>query len=106
MNKLKRDDEVIVIAGKDKGKRGTISRLVGNDRVFVHGVNMIKRHTKANPNATTPQPGGIIEKEAALHVSNIAIFNPLTNAADRVGIQVLEDGNKKRVFKSDGQDID
>jgi large subunit ribosomal protein L24 len=104
MNKLKRDDEVIIITGKDKGKRGTISRLVGKDRVLVHGVNMVKRHTKPNPNAG--QPGGIVEKEAALHVSNIAIFNPVSNSADRVGIQVLEDGDKKRVFKSDGQDID
>ena len=104
MRKLKRDDEVIVITGKDKGKRGTISRLVGNDRVIVHGVNMVKRHTKPNPNAN--QAGGIIEKEAALSISNVAIFNPETNKADRVGIQVLEDGVKKRVFKSNGQDID
>ena len=104
MRKLKRDDEVIVITGKDKGKRGTISRLVGTDRVIVHGVNMVKRHTKPNPNAN--QAGGIIEKEAALSISNVAIFNPETNKADRVGIQVLEDGVKKRVFKSNGQDID
>ncbi len=104
MRKLKRDDEVIVITGKDKGKRGTISRLVGTDRVIVHGVNMVKRHTKPNPNAN--QAGGIIEKEAALSISNVAIFNPETNKADRVGIQVLEDGAKKRVFKSNGQDID
>jgi len=104
MNKLKRDDEVIVITGKDKGKRGTISRLVGGDRVIVAGVNMVKRHTKPNPNAG--QPGGIVEKEAALHISNIAIFNPESNQADRVGIQVTEDGAKKRVFKSNGQEVD
>lgn len=104
MQKLKHDDEVIVIAGKDKGKRGTISRLVGNNKVIVAGVNMVKRHTKPNPNLG--KPGGIIEKEAALHVSNIAIFNPETNAADRVGIQASDDGAKKRVFKSNGQDID
>ena len=104
MQKLRHDDEVIVIAGKDKGKRGTISRLVGNSKVMVTGVNMVKRHTKPNPNLG--QPGGILEQEAALHVSNIAIFNPETNAADRVGIQVSEDGVKKRVFKSNGQDID
>ena len=104
MRKLKCDDEVIVITGKDKGKRGTISRLVGADRVIVHGVNMVKRHTKPNPNAGVP--GGIVEKEAALSISNVAIFNPETNKADRVGIQVLEDGDKKRVFKSNGQDID
>lgn len=104
MRKLKRDDEVIVITGKDKGKRGTISRLVGTDKVVITGVNMVKRHTKPNPNAG--QPGGIVEKEAALNISNIAIFNPETNKADRVGITILEDGEKKRVFKSNGQDID
>jgi len=104
MNKLKRDDEVIVIAGKDKGKRGTISQLVGKDQVIVHGVNMKKRHTKPNPNAG--QAGGIIESEAPLHVSNIAIFNSDTDKADRVGIKVSEDGSKSRVFKSNGQEID
>lgn len=104
MRKLKRDDEVIVTTGRDKGKRGTISRLVGNDKVIVAGVNMVKRHTKPNPNAG--QPGGIIEKEAALSISNVAIFNPETNKADRVGIKVLESGDRKRVFKSNGQDID
>lgn len=104
MNKLKRDDEVIVVTGKDKGKRGTISRIVDRDRVVVAGVNMVKRHTRPNPNMG--QPGGIIEKEASLHVSNVAIFNPETNKADRVGIQVLEDGAKRRVFKSNGQKID
>ncbi len=104
MLKIKRDDEVIVITGKDKGKRGTISRLVGKDRVIVAGVNMVKRHTKANPNAG--QPGGIIEKEASLDVSNIAIFNAETNKADRVGIAVSEEGDKKSVFKSNGQNVD
>ena len=103
MNKYKRDDEVIVITGRDKGKRGTISQIAG-DRVFVTGVNMVKRHTKPNPNAG--QPGGIIEREAPLHISNVAIFNPETNAADRVSIQIDEDGNKKRIFKSNGQVID
>jgi large subunit ribosomal protein L24 len=104
MRKLKRDDEVIVITGKDKGKRGTVTRLVGKDKVVVAGVNMVKRHTKPNPNAG--QPGGIVEREAALDISNVAIFNPETNKADRVGIKVLESGDKKRVFKSNGQDID
>ena len=103
MNKLKRDDEVVVIAGKDKGKRGTISQLLG-DKVVVHGVNMVKRHTKPNPNAG--QPGGIVESEAPLDVSNVAIFNSDTNKADRVGIKVAEDGSKTRVFKSNGQEID
>jgi large subunit ribosomal protein L24 len=104
MNKLKRDDEVIVVTGKDKGKRGTISRMVGDDRVVVSGVNMVKRHTKPNPNLG--QPGGIVEKEASLHISNVAIFNAAENKADRVGIKVLEDGVKKRVYKSNGQEID
>lgn len=104
MRKLKRDDEVIVIAGKDKGKRGTIARLVGDSRVVVSGVNMVKRHTKPNPNLG--QAGGIVEKEAALSISNIAIFNPETDKADRVAIQVAEDGTKSRVFKSNNQPID
>ena len=103
MDKFKRDDEVIVITGRDKGKRGTISQIAG-DRVFVAGVNMVKRHTKPNPNAG--QSGGIIEREAPLHISNVAIFNPETNAADRVSIQIDEDGNKQRIFKSNGQVID
>ena len=104
MNKLKRDDQVIVITGKDKGKRGTISQLVGNDKVIVADVNMVKRHTRPSPNQG--KPGGIIEKEAAMHISNIAIFNLESNSADRVGIQVDDDGMKKRVFKSNGQEID
>jgi large subunit ribosomal protein L24 len=104
MNKLKRDDEVIVITGKDKGKRGSVTRILTNDRVIVAGINMVKRHTKANPNAG--QAGGIIEKEASIHVSNVALFNAAANKADRVKIQVSEDGAKKRVFKSNGQDID
>ena len=103
MDKFKRDEEVIVITGRDKGKRGTVSRIAG-DRVFVAGVNMVNRHTKPNPNAG--QPGGIIEKEAPLHISNVAIFNPETNAADRVSIQIDDDGNKQRIFKSNGQVID
>jgi len=104
MNKLKRDDEVIVITGKDKGKRGSVTRILTNDRLIVAGINMVKRHTKANPNAG--QAGGIIEKEASIHVSNVALFNAAENKADRVKIQVSDDGTKKRVFKSNGQDID
>ena len=103
MPKLKREDEVIVIAGKDKGKRGSVSQLLG-DRVLVRGVNMVKRHTRPNPNLG--QPGGIIEQEAAIHISNVAIFNPKTDKADRVGVRVERDGMKTRFFKSDGTDID
>jgi large subunit ribosomal protein L24 len=104
MRKLKTNDEVIVITGKDKGKRGTVTRLVGDRKVIVSGINMIKRHTRPNPNLG--QPGGIIEREAAIDISNVAIFNPQTSKADRVGIVVAEDGAKKRVFKSNNQDID
>ncbi|MBL4821840.1 MAG: 50S ribosomal protein L24 [Gammaproteobacteria bacterium] len=104
MRKLKSNDEIIVIAGKDKGKRGTITRLLGERKVIVSGVNIVKRHTKPNPNAG--QPGGIIEKESAIDISNIAIFNPLTNKADRVGIKEADDGERKRVFKSNDQEID
>ena len=104
MRKLKSNDEVIVIAGKDKGKRGTITRLVGDRKVIIAGINMVKRHTKPNPNAG--QPGGIVEREAAIDVSNIAIFNPQTNKADRVGIKNADDGGNKRFFKSNDQEID
>jgi large subunit ribosomal protein L24 len=103
MRKIKCNDEVIVIAGKDKGKRGTVSRLVGTDKVVVGGVNIVKRHTKPNPNAG--QAGGIIEKEAAIDISNIAIFNPDSSKADRVGFKV-EDGKKTRIFKSTNKAID
>ncbi len=103
MRKIKQEDEVIVLAGKDKGKRGKIVRLVGEDRAIVSGVNMIKKHQKPNPQANVP--GGIIEKEAAIQISNVAIFNASTNKADRVGIK-LEDGKKVRIFKSSGEKVD
>lgn len=103
MQKLRRDDEIIVLAGKDKGKRGTITQIAG-DRVVVSGVNMMKRHTKPNPNLG--QPGGIIEKEAAIHISNVAIFNPEKNAADKVKVQLGDDGLKKRVFSSTSEPVD
>jgi large subunit ribosomal protein L24 len=103
MRKIKCNDEVIVIAGKDKGKRGTVSRLVGECKVVVSGVNLVKRHTKPNPNAG--QAGGIIEREAAIDISNIAIFNPESSKADRVGFKV-EEGNKTRIFKSTNKAID
>lgn len=104
MRKIKCNDEVIVIAGKDKGKRGTVSRLVGDAKVVVAGVNIVKRHTKPNPNAG--QAGGIIEKEAAIAISNVAIFNPESSKADRVGFKIEEDGKKSRVFKSTNKAID
>lgn len=104
MRKIKTDDRVMVIAGKDKGKIGTVTRTLENGRVFVSGVNMIKRHTKGNPQAG--QPGGIIEKEASIQISNVAIYNNDSNKADRVGIKLLEDGKKVRIFRSTGEQID
>lgn len=104
MQKIRKDDRVIVIAGKDKGKTGTITRLGDNGRVTVAGINMIKKHTKANPQMG--QPGGIIEKEAPLQASNVAIYNNSTNKADRVGIKSLDDGKKVRIYKSTGEEID
>lgn len=104
MQKIKRDDEVVVIAGKDKGKRGTIKRVLKDDRFVVSGVNMIKRHTKPNPMAG--KQGGIVEREAPIHASNVAIFNSETGKADRVGFQVKEDGTKVRIYKSTQAQID
>ncbi|PID55014.1 MAG: 50S ribosomal protein L24 [Gammaproteobacteria bacterium] len=103
MLKIKRDDEVIILAGKDKGKRGTVRKVLTDNRLLVSGVNMIKKHTKPNPNMGVA--GGIVEKEAPIQVSNVAIFNPSTNKADRVGFKT-EDGKKVRIFKSSGEVID
>ena len=101
--KIKRDDEVIVLAGKDKGKRGKVRKVIGTELLIVTGVNRVKKHTKANPQAGIA--GGIIEQEASIHVSNVAIYNAKTNEADRVGYKI-EDGKKTRVFKSTGESID
>lgn len=103
MLKIRREDEVVVIAGKDKGKRGKVMRVLDNGRVIVSGINMVKKHTKPNP--MLGQAGGIVEKEAALAVSNVAIFNPQTGKGDRVGFKILEDGTKTRIFKSSGEAI-
>lgn len=104
MRKIRRDDEVIVITGRDAGKRGSVTRVLPGHRYYVSGVNMVKKHTKANPQMG--QPGGIIEKEAPIQASNVAIFNPGTNKADRVGFKFLEDGTQVRIFKSSGEEID
>ncbi len=104
MQKIRQNDEVIVIAGKDRGKRGRVTRRLNEERLFVSGINMIKRHTKPNPQLN--RQGGIVEREAAIHISNVAIFNPATNKADRVGIKVLDDGEKVRVYRSTGEQID
>ncbi|BAP13273.1 MAG: 50S ribosomal protein L24 [Alcanivorax borkumensis] len=100
MLKIKRDDEIIVIAGKDKGKRGSVQQVLDNGRLIVAGVNMVKKHVKANPNRGTQ--GGIVEQEASLNASNVAIWNPKTQKADRVGFR-FEDGKKVRFFKSNGE---
>lgn len=104
MSKIKRNDEVIVIAGRDKGKRGKVAQMLHNDRLVVSGVNMVKRHTKPNPQRSVV--GGIVEKEASIHISNVAIFNGATNKADRVGFKILEDGTKVRIYKSNQETID
>jgi large subunit ribosomal protein L24 len=103
MLKIKRDDEVIVIAGRDKGKRGKVVRVLA-DRVIVAGINLIKKHQKPNPQAGVA--GGIVEKEASIHTSNVAIYNPATKQADRVGFKILENGDKVRVFKSNGEAVE
>ena len=100
MKKIKSEDEVIVLAGKDKGKRGKVTKILDDGRVLVSGVNMIKRHTKPNPQAGIA--GGIVQKEAPLQVSNIAIYNVATSKADRVGFRI-EDGKKVRFFKSNNE---
>ena len=104
MQKIKRDDRVIVIAGRDRGKIGTVTRTLDDGRLFESGVNIIKRHTKGNPQMG--QPGGIIEKEAPIQASNVAIYNSATNKPDRVGVKILEEGKKVRVFRSTGDQID
>ncbi|NKI19183.1 50S ribosomal protein L24 [Spongiibacter sp. KMU-166] len=104
MRKIKREDEVIVLTGKDKGKRGKVQKVLDDNRVLVSGINMIKKHTRPNPQMGVA--GGIVEKEAPIQVSNIAIYNPTTSKADRVGFKVAEDGSKTRVFKSSGDAID
>ncbi|MDI1300534.1 MAG: 50S ribosomal protein L24 [bacterium] len=103
MAKIKRDDEIIVISGKDKGKRGKVVTVL-EDRVVVAGVNLVKKHVKANPNRGTQ--GGIVDQEAALHISNVALFNAATQKADRIGYKLLTDGTKVRVYKSSGDVVD
>jgi large subunit ribosomal protein L24 len=103
MAKIKRNDEVIVTTGRDKGKRGKVLRVL-EDRVMVSGVNMVKRHTRPNPQAGIA--GGIVEKEASLHISNVALVDPSSGKASRVGYKLLGDGKKVRVFRKSGEVID
>ena len=103
MRKIKKGDNVVVISGRDKGKRGDVSRVVDAEHVVVNGINTVKRHTRPNP--LRNQPGGIVTKELPIHVSNVAIWNPVTQKADRVGFRTLDDGRKVRFFKSNGEQI-
>ena len=104
MQRIRKGDEVIVSTGRSKGKRGHVLKVLSEDRLLVENVNLIKRHTRPDP--TRQQPGGIIEKEAPIHVSNVMLFNPATQKGDRVGYRVLEDGRKVRIFKSTGEVVD
>ena len=103
MNRIKKGDQVIVTAGKDKGKRGDVVSVAG-DKVIVSNVNLVKRHTKPNPQIG--QAGGVIEREAPIHISNVMLFNPASGKGERIGFKVLEDGRKLRVFRSSGEAVD
>ncbi|MCE7033296.1 50S ribosomal protein L24 [Lysobacter sp. GX 14042] len=103
MNRIKKGDQVVVTAGKDKGKKGDVVRVLG-DKVVVSNVNIVKRHTKPNPQAG--QAGGVIEREAPIHISNVMLFNPASGKGERIGFKVLEDGRKLRVFRSSGEAVD
>jgi len=100
MQKIRKGDDVIIIAGKDKGKRGAVLRTVGDDRVLVQGINIVKKHQKPNP--TIGNAGGIIDREMSIHISNVAIYNFISKKSDRVGVIVDNNNNKVRIFKSTG----
>ena len=104
MQRIKKGDEVVVLAGRDKGKRGTVLRRVDDQYVVVEGVNRVKKHQRPNP--MKGETGGIIDKDLPIHVSNVALFNPATKKADRAGIKVLDGGKKVRVFKDNGEQVD
>lgn len=104
MRRIKKGDEVVIIAGKDKGRQGTVTRVVDNARVVVEGINLIKRHTKANPGRNVA--GGIVEREAPIDISNVMLYNPTTKKGDRIGFRTLEDGRKVRYFKSNNEVVD
>ena len=103
MRKIRRGDEVIVRTGRDRGRRGQVTSVLDEQRVVVQGVNLVRKHVKPNP--MKGEPGGIVAREAPIQVSNIAIFNPATSKADRVGVRVLEDGSRVRFYKSTGETI-
>ena len=103
MHKIKKGDNVVVIAGRDKGKRGDVTQILSAEFVLVAGVNQVKKHTRPNPMQN--QPGGILTKEMPIHVSNVAIYNPVTQKADRIGFRMLNDGRKVRFYKANGEVI-
>ena len=104
MKKLKKGDSIIVVSGKDKGKKGEILRFIEPDKLIISNINLAKKHVKPNPNKN--ESGGIIEKEMPIHISNVMMFNPITKKGDRVGFKNLEDGKKVRVYKSNEEVID
>lgn len=104
MNKIRSGDEVVVLTGKDKGRRGAVLRRVDSERLLVEGVNRVKKHVRPNP--MKGEVGGIVEKDMPIHISNVALFNPATQKGDRVNVKVLEDGRKVRAFKSNGELVD
>jgi large subunit ribosomal protein L24 len=104
MQRIRKGDEVVVLAGRDKGKRGTVLRRVDAQHVIVEGVNRVKKHQRPNPMKNVT--GGIVDKDMPIHISNVALFNPATKKADRVGVKSLEDGRKVRVFKANGEQVD
>jgi large subunit ribosomal protein L24 len=104
MQRIKKGDEVVVITGRDKGKRGTVLRRVGDEHVLVEGVNRVKKHQRPNPMKN--ETGGIVDKNMPIHISNVALYNPATQKADRIGFKLLDDGRKVRVFRSNGEQVD
>ena len=104
MQKLKKNDQVIVLIGKDKGKQGKIIQIIGENKVLIEGINRVKKHQKGNPNAGVQ--GGIIDKDMPINISNVALYNPETKKADKVGFKFLDDGKKVRYFKSTNEVID
>ena len=104
MQRIRKGDEVVVISGRDKGKRGTVLRRVDAEHLVVEGINRVKKHQRPNP--MQGQTGGIVDKDMPIHVSNVALFNPATQKADRVGFKVMSDGRKVRVFRSNGEQVD
>ena len=104
MQRIKKGDEVVVLCGRDKGKRGTVMRRIDADYLVVEGVNRVKKHQRPNPMKGIS--GGIVDKDLPIHISNVALFNPATKKADRVGVKTLQDGRKVRVFKDNGEQVD